>query len=109
MPNDNVNDKVKGDLIYRRKVEEVIKTLVHEESVTNDAAVLGCMVWNAVRTMSAVDAAPVVHGRWISDYEDVLFSCSVCDTQISTSWDYEDLEWRFCPTCGAKMDGDGHE
>lgn len=57
----------------------------------------------------AVDAAPVVHGRWKSDYEDVLFSCSVCGTQISTSWDYEDLEWRFCPTCGAKMDGDGHE
>ena len=30
-------------------------------------------------------------GRWISDESDVLFHCSECETQISTSWDYDDL------------------
>ena len=45
-------------------------------------------------------------GRWISDDRDVLFSCSECGIQISTSWDYEDLAWNYCPNCGAKMDGD---
>ena len=52
-----------------------------------------------------VDAAPVRHGRWISDEGDVLFHCSECETQISTSWDYDDLQWNYCPDCGAKMDG----
>lgn len=45
------------------------------------------------------------HGRWISDEGDVLFHCSECETQISTSWDYEDLNWNYCPNCGAVMDG----
>ena len=48
---------------------------------------------------------PVRHGRWISDEGDVLFHCSECETQISTSWDYDDLQWNYCPDCGAKMDG----
>ena len=52
-----------------------------------------------------VDVAPVRHGRWISDEADVLFHCSECETQISTSWDYDDLQWNYCPDCGAKMDG----
>lgn len=44
-------------------------------------------------------------GRWVSDEDDVLFHCSECETQISTSWDYDDLQWNFCPNCGAPMDG----
>ena len=44
-------------------------------------------------------------GRWISDEGDVLFHCSECETQISTSWDYDDLNWNYCPNCGARMNG----
>lgn len=58
-----------------------------------------------VRKAPAADVVEVKHGRWISDDRDVLFSCSECGTQISTSWDCEDLVWNFCPNCGAKMDG----
>lgn len=47
--------------------------------------------------------APVVPGHWVSDESDVLFHCSECETQISTSWDYDDLHWNYCPNCGAKM------
>ena len=52
-----------------------------------------------------VDAKPVVHGRWVSDEGDVLFHCSECETQISTSWNYDDLHWNYCPNCGAQMYG----
>lgn len=55
-----------------------------------------------------VDAVEVVHGQWVSDKADILFHCSVCETQISTDWDYDDLYWNYCPNCGAKMDGDGN-
>ncbi|MBO4975952.1 MAG: hypothetical protein J6D17_14625 [Bacteroides sp.] len=51
------------------------------------------------------DAVEVVHGYWVSDKADILFHCSVCETQISTDWDYDDLSWNYCPNCGAKMDG----
>jgi hypothetical protein len=51
-----------------------------------------------------VDAVEVLHGQWVSDEGDVLFHCSECETQISTSWDYDDLQWNYCPNCGAKMD-----
>ena len=55
---------------------------------------------------TTVDAVEVVHGYWVSDKADILFHCSVCETQISTDWDYDDLSWNYCPNCGAKMDGD---
>ena len=52
-----------------------------------------------------IEAEPVKHGRWVSDDSDVLFHCSECETQISTSWDYDcDEMWNYCPHCGAKMD-----
>lgn len=60
-----------------------------------------------VRDFPAADVAPVVHGRWESDEADILFRCSRCETQISTSWDYDDLKWNYCPNCGAKMDLEG--
>lgn len=55
-----------------------------------------------------VDAVEVVHARWVSDEGDILFHCSECETQISTSWDYDDLHWNYCPNCGASMRGDGN-
>ena len=69
------------------------------------AVELACLLM--IAEAHTVDAVEVVHGRWISDEGDVLFHCSECDTQISTSWDYDDLQWNYCPSCGAKMDGDG--
>lgn len=51
-----------------------------------------------------VDAVEMVHGHWVSDKADILFHCSVCETQVSTDWDYDDLSWNYCPNCGAKMD-----
>ena len=45
-------------------------------------------------------------GEWVSVEGDVIFKCSICDAEISTSWDYEnDDMWDFCPCCGARMKG----
>lgn len=65
---------------------------------------------NVISRSPTIEAEPVRHGRWVSDEVDVLFHCSVCETQISTSWDYDcDEMWNYCPKCGAKMDGEAHE
>ncbi len=54
-----------------------------------------------------VDAMPVVHGKWVSVDGDVIFSCSNCENEVSTSWDYDaDTMFTYCPCCGAKMDGE---
>ena len=37
---------------------------------------------------------------------DIWFGCSHCGCEISTSWDYADDMWNYCPSCGAKMVGD---
>lgn len=58
---------------------------------------------NAMEWLSTEDVEPVKHGHWVADEADVLFHCSECETQISTSWDYEDLEWNYCPNCGQRM------
>ena len=60
-------------------------------------------VGDAIMDCPTVDAVEVVHGRWVSDKADILFHCSVCETQISTDWDYDDLSWNYCPNCGAYM------
>lgn len=51
----------------------------------------------------AVDAVPVVHGRWVDipdkpEWDQKM--CSVCG-------DYFCCQINHCPNCGAKMDGEG--
>ena len=53
--------------------------------------------------VTAVDAAPVVHGQW-GEKQD----CSVCGFQPWYEGDIHTLS--YCPNCGAKMKGDAtHE
>lgn len=51
-----------------------------------------------------VDAAPVVHGQWrrfINGDGEYKYLCSVCEKMIT----YEMGGAKYCPDCGAKMDG----
>ena len=57
-----------------------------------------------------VDAEPVRHGKWLPESADIPTICSVCDED----WDsfvFGDGLWyhgnlpKYCPHCGAKMDG----
>ena len=53
-----------------------------------------------------VDAVEVAHGRWEyrmvdPEYRYYKHECSIC------GFDGEDF-YRYCPNCGAKMDGDGN-
>lgn len=71
----------------------------------------------------AADVAPVVHARWIpseSDFDDddTLFDVEEwCDWQCSACREdicYDDpmplrLLPKYCPNCGAKMDGGGND
>lgn len=89
-----------GKLADRRAHTFPAKAMVHTDTVMQTA-------YKDIMSIPTADVAPVKHGRWVSDEGDVLFHCSVCETQISTSWDYDcDEMWNFCPHCGARMDGE---
>lgn len=51
-----------------------------------------------INEMPVADVAPVVHGRWNWTGSVVWWKCSVCECE-----GYENF--KFCPHCGAKMDG----
>lgn len=62
-----------------------------------------------------VDAAPVVHGRWIEReiYESTpkmidewqSARCTKCKTYHTTPYMYYFTIYKYCPNCGARMDG----
>lgn len=76
----------------------------------------GCKIYEArclIADLPTIDAEPVKHGRWIQsealDYKDpngvihVHGMCSCC----KLIYDFRDMtsRFKFCPNCGAKMDG----
>lgn len=64
---------------------------------------------HAVRTYPAADVVEVRHGEWVDNGDrdrnglpkPFAISCSVCGSSAGTSW------MKYCPNCGAKMDGKG--
>ena len=66
-----------------------------------------------IRTLPAADVAEVVLGQWegegdgYADGEIVLdvWHCSQCGYCIDDGTDNQDCLLKYCPNCGAKMDG----
>lgn len=69
----------------------------------NDSQEVSTEWWcveDAVESAPTIDAAPVVHARWVrQDDTFTRFRCGNCKTEN------HHVMWRFCPLCGAKMDG----
>lgn len=61
-----------------------------------------------VDAMPTLDVAPVVHGRWVlldECYNEGVY-CSACQKKVyKTCYANQKIKSKFCPNCGAKMDG----
>lgn len=72
----------------------------------------GCpaSVLDIVLSFPAVDTTLAIHGKWApSERNPSFLVCSVCgDCYVYDEWVYE-RKWRYCPNCGAKMDGRGEK
>ena len=84
--------------------DEPVWTEAHIEELANDFIVIP-------KDTPAADVTPVVHGHWTleRDPDDgnkpVCYHCSVCDSDgCHTSIR---IAYKYCPNCGAKMDGRG--
>lgn len=56
-------------------------------------------------SIPAADVAPVVHAEWVvcGDGDNVPWMCSHCGK--TTAHKYKVIYGKYCPHCGAKMDG----
>lgn len=70
---------------------------------------------NCSNFMPAADVVEVVHGEWVETYQPLGFDevkCAECSS-CGEDWIMDDdvciddykAHWKYCPCCGAKMDG----
>lgn len=57
---------------------------------------------NGLKRLPAADVAPVVHGEWNVGSIGIhcYCECSICKQETPAG-----METKFCPICGARMDG----
>ena len=81
------------------------------EYIEREAALMklmqdGCSAKNlqSISDMPGADVAPVVHGEWLLKHIGAgpYWECSVCHTNPCI---YVTEHTKFCPNCGARMDG----
>ena len=64
-----------------------------------------------IKEIPAADVAEVVHGEWLRGDDDwdslTTIRCSLCSEEwcFETDDDVSLLNYKYCPNCGAKMDG----
>lgn len=92
--------------------ESLIEEAKHNKAVCQAIADI-VDVKDIINNTPAADVAPVRHGHWISldDYfEDA--ECSECgDALVIGDCSFNDFCecYKYCPNCGAKMDGDKND
>lgn len=85
--------------------EDAIKAALDWKVKPDDEvfAAIKTAITSNLEQVAAVDAAPVVHGRWIDKNEEGVYGaayCSICDFELRID------DMPYCPMCGARMDGD---
>ena len=94
-------------------VDALKKTIAVNKNPNHDAMVweegMNCAL-SIIGAQPSVEAAPVVHGRWVkenvvltSNPPQYQWHCSECGRL--THWFTDEVLTNYCPTCGAKMDG----
>lgn len=91
----------KSDLISREALLEDIEAAKENGGM---GAVVADTLTRYVKRQPAVDAAPVVHGRWERKRSNVY--CTACSKGYRiTNGGPNVMTFVYCPMCGARMDG----
>lgn len=87
-----------NDLISRDAVIAKLRELTNPYTVIAATSIL--------EEIPSVNAAPVVHGRWMKKHDKVCYwrECSVCGAKPLKSKYGAEAETAYCPDCGSKMD-----
>ena len=91
-------------------LEDVIADYRDEHTFSTDfaATVVTDILNNIVKCQPAADVAPVRHGQWVlldECYNEGVY-CSACHKKVyKKCYANKKIKSKFCPHCGAKMDG----
>lgn len=107
-----------AEYIEREAIEKFIEDGLNTPDMAKRFGHDAIEIMAEVHYMPAADVAPVVHGRWewfdeetgtpFTGYErEWGWRCSYCGEELPDDYDDPDDSptFRFCPNCGAKMDG----
>lgn len=90
---------IDADRLYNTIIDEIDPI-----SISMDGGEMRGMMRTIIAAEPTVDAVPVVHGRWEPDkFVDGCFLCSVCHDCWGAAAKMTPM--KYCPTCGALMDG----
>ena len=89
-------------------VYEYVKRNIIADGKPVDASLVKNIMLRFEKALNAVpnaDVAPVQHGEWVvcGDGDNVPWMCSHCGK--TTAHKYKVMYGKYCPNCGAKMDG----
>ena len=90
-----------AEYIKKEDIEQKIQDGLNNLVLGHDAIEVLGMIYE----MPSADVAPVRHGEWIvcGDGDNVPWMCSHCGK--TTAHKYKVMYGKYCPNCGAKMDG----
>lgn len=91
------------DLIYREDaIKAACKGFCHPGACCPDS---GCKELDTIKNLPAVKQKT---GKWLPDsrFYDIRFVCSACkNTESVATVNFKPI-WKYCPNCGAKMEGE---
>ena len=99
-------------LINADKVIAIFKNIAEHlsENENHGQAVTLFYAADVINVQPTIDAVEVVHGRWKKANnrpKSYIRVCTVCGKEAYFCG--EGCSYKFCPNCGAKMDGDGKD
>ena len=102
-----------ADYIDRGALAEQLRTIMERYFAQGRVEVAEDYNWaiTVLDSAPAADVVPVVHGEWLRADDDwnslTTIQCSLCGEEwcFETDDDVSLLNYKYCPNCGAKMDG----
>lgn len=85
------------------KKEYIERVALLSELCGDDPSRMEDYYYNAIKNAPAADVVEVVHGEWC--WEGKFKACSKCGSYVEWNETLGANFWKYCPFCGAKMDG----
>lgn len=99
-------------LIDAEQIRDVLAPIA-PMSVCNDVHYERIAFMDEIDQLPNIEAEPVTHAHWIPRYQSIgkaySFKCSRCKKIVwcHTKVSVDDIDYNFCPYCGAKMKANG--
>ena len=87
--------------VFEKEVEQSTYSYFHLDEIVDE-----------IISSATVDAVEVVYGEWSTIEDDYIGMTALKCSKCNEEWWFEDEPpmriYKYCPNCGAKMDGDGN-